>query len=452
MLETDNSRSVIVVGGGWAGLSCAVELSRIGYKVTVLESAKQLGGRARRTAFKDYAVDNGQHVLVGAYRQTLRLLSILDVSTVETLVRTNLDLHLLARGGRRFNLHLPSLLTPLNLFVGLLRSRGFTFKDRWRALMFGFKLFTNSVNPAGSEVTDDLTVAELLAREKQTENNIRALWEPICLASLNTTIDEASAAVFVRVLHDSFCRARGDSDLIIPKTDLGRLLPDPALDFIESHGGNIHLSKRVTQLSIDKRHVTGVSCGSEQYMADHVILAIPPYACTQLVKDHPALHDVAYNLSCFSYNPIVTVYIKYPKSVKMDNPVQALLGTTSQWIIDRQLTGQPGLMAVVISGPGSHMEKNNDELVEIVKKELAECYPHWPGPDDALVIREKRATFNCRAGINSIRPENRTRIDGLWLSGDFTQTGYPATLESAVISGQRTAAQLHHDIIDKNYA
>lgn len=440
-----NKSSIVVVGGGWAGLSCAVELSRIGYHVTVLESARQLGGRARRVAFNDQPVDNGQHVLIGAYRQTLELFRRLDVSLSQHLIRKNLDLHILNRDGKKFNLHLPSFITPLNLFLGLLRAKGFTLYDRWRALVFGSKLFTNAIIPGDGSNNDDISVAELLKREKQTPNNIDALWDPICLASLNTTIAEASASVFIRVLHDTFCRTRSDADLILPSVDLGALLPDPALDYVERHGGNVHLSKRVTEVNIDQRHVTGVKCDSELINADHVVLAIPPHACMPLIKDHPALHDLAYNLSGFSYNPIVTVYLQYPKSVKPDHPVQALIGMTSQWIIDRRLCGQPGLIAIVISGPGPHMQMNNETLVQTVEDEMAECFPHWPIPDDTMIIREKRATFSCRTGVNALRPYNRTSIEGLWLVGDYTQTAYPATLESAVLSGQQTAAHIHEE-------
>jgi len=450
MPTQDRKKTVIVVGGGWAGLSCAVELSRIGYHVTVLESARQLGGRARRVAFNDQPVDNGQHVLLGAYRQTLVLLKILGISPDEALIRKNLDLHLLSKDGRKFNLHLPSLITPLNLFVGLMRAKGFSLYDRWRALIFGFKLFANLIMPRNGSNTNDISVAELLQKEKQTTNNINALWDPICLASLNTTIDEASAGIFIQVLHDTFCRSKNDADLILPRVDLGAVLPDPALDFIEQHGGNVYLSKRVTEITIEQRHITGVLCDKERYKADHVVLAIPPTACLPLVKDHPALHDIAYNLSGFSYNPIVTVYLQYPKSVKPDHPIQALIGMTSQWIIDRRVAGQPGLMAVVISGPGPHMEKDNDELTQTIEKEMAECFPHWPSPESTMVIREKRATFSSRVGINTFRPENKTRIDGLWLAGDYTKSAYPATLESAVLSGHQTAELIHQDYLSKS--
>ena len=450
MPSQDNNKTVIVVGGGWAGLSCAVELSRIGYHVTVLESARQLGGRARRVAFNEQAVDNGQHVLLGAYRQTLALFKILGLSFSDNLVRKSLDLHLLCKDGNKFNLKLPTLITPLNLFFGLLRAKGFNLYDRWRALVFGFKLFTNAIVPSNGANNDDISVAELLRKENQTTNNINALWGPICLASLNTTIDEASAGIFVRVLHDTFCRSQNDADLILSRVDLGALLPDPAMDYIEQHAGNVYLSKRVTQITIEQRHITGVLCDKERYVAKHVVLAIPPNTCMPLIKDHPALHDVAYNLSGFSYNPIVTIYLKYPKSVKPDQPVQALIGMTSQWIIDRRVVGQPGLMAVVISGPGPHMEKDNDELIKIVENELAECFPHWPSPEDALVIREKRATFNCRVGVNALRPENKTEIDGLWLAGDYTKSAYPATLESAVLSGHLTARLIHRGYLTKN--
>jgi squalene-associated FAD-dependent desaturase len=426
------------VGGGWSGLSCAVELSRIGYNVTVLESARQLGGRARRVAFNEYPVDNGQHVLIGAYRQTLSLFKILDIPFNEHLIRQNLDLHILDKGGSKFNLHLPALITPLNLFFGLITAKGFTLKDKWRALRFGFKLFANAVITGDSD-GNDMSVAELLKKEKQTPNLIKALWEPICLASLNTHIDEASAGIFIRVIHDTFCRSSNDADLILPSVDLGSLFPDPALDYIEQHGGNIHLSKRVTELIIEQRHIAGVICDKDRYLADHVILAIPPNACVPLLKQHPALHDIAYNLSGFDFNPIVTVYLKYPRSVKTDQPVQALTGTTSQWVIDRRVVGQPGIIAVVISGPGPHMEKDNNELLGHVEAELADCFPHWPKPDGAKIIREKRATFSCRAGINSLRPDNKTNVNGLWLAGDYTRTPYPATLESAVISGHQTA-------------
>ena len=438
----DKQEPIIIVGGGWAGLTCAVELSALGHSVTVLESARQLGGRARRVAFEDQAVDNGQHVLLGAYHHTLELLKRLGVSLEQSLQRQDLDLYLQERDNHTFQLRLPHLLTPLNLLVGLLRSKGFNLKDRLSALLFGLRLFSNAM-----VFEEDTTVAELLAIQKQTANTIHALWEPICLASLNTPIEEASAQIFIRVLHDSFCRSYRDADMIIPRVDLGRLLPDTAFDFIEQHGGFVHLSQRVTELLIEQRHIIGVKSEDKKYEARHLVLAIPPRACQSLLKPHPAMHDIAYNMSGYDYHPICTVYLQYPDSVQTDRPLQGLLGTTSQWIVDRRTTGQPGLIAVIISGPGEHMQFDNEQLAALVQDELQQYFPHWPAAKSTLVIKEKRATFSCRAGIQLLRPPNRTLVRGLWLAGDYTNTGYPATIESAVISGQQAAQAIHQEVI-----
>ena len=436
-------KHIAIVGGGWAGLACAVELSLIGHQVTVLESAKQLGGRARRVAFGDQAVDNGQHVLIGAYRNTLALLKRLDLTVDEILHRSKLNLNLLNCDSKEFNLQSPSLLAPLNLLTALLSAKGFTLVDKWRALGFGLRLFTYSLS-----VDDDISVADLLHRQHQTRNNITALWEPICLASLNTPIEEASAKIFIRVLYDTFCRGSRDSDLIVPKTDLGAILPDPAADFIELHGGNVHLSQRATELVIEQRHITAVKTEDKTVSADHVVLALPPHACIPLIKSHPALHDVAYNLSAFTYNPIVTAYLRYKSSIRPDRSMQGLLGTTAQWVVDRSICGQAGLLAVVISGPGRHMQLENDELAELIQNELHKCFPHWPRAEEVMIIREKRATFSSRVNIDLLRPTNKTPIQGLWLCGDYTATGYPATIESAVISGKTTADLIHRSIIN----
>lgn len=439
---TDKQEPIIIVGGGWAGLSCAVELVSHGHEVTVLESARQLGGRARRVAFDDHAVDNGQHVLLGAYHSTLELLKHLGIPLEESLQRQLLELSLIQRGKTAFRLRLPHLLSPLNLFSGLLKAKGLSLLDRWHCLLFGLSLFSNRMV---SE--DDTSVTELLATHKQPPSVIRMLWEPICLAALNTPIEEASAQIFIRVLHDSFCRAYRDADMLIPRVDLGQLLPDAAFDYIEGHGGFVHLSQRVTELQIEHRHISGVSTKDRKYNARHVVLALPPHACQPLLKEHAAMHDIAYNMSGFCYHPICTVYLQYPDSVQTDRPIQGLLGTMAQWLVDRRITGYPGLIAATISGPGKHMQLDNEQLAAQVQDELQQAFPHWPAAQSVLVIREKRATFSARTGINRLRPGNHTPVSGLWLAGDYTNTGYPATIESAVISGQQTAQLIHQALM-----
>jgi squalene-associated FAD-dependent desaturase len=436
MTETN---TILIVGGGWAGLSCAVELTRLGHPVQLFESARQLGGRARRVTLANHSVDNGQHLLLGAYHHTLDLLTFLGVPDT-TFLRQPLHLSLRDRRNKHIEMKSADWPAPFNLLLGLLMAKGFSLTDRLRAIRFGARLWRNKVMPER-----DISVTDLLQQEHQTATLIQQLWEPLCLASLNTPIALASAQVFIRVVGDAFCQAQHDSDLLLPQVDLSTLLPDRAAEYIVQHGGRVHLSQRVDELQIEKRQVTGLSIQDKRHTADHVVLALPPHACQPLIKPFPALQTLAYALSGFSYEPICTVYIQYPVSVSTDQPMQGFIGTTAQWVIDRHITGHPGLMAVVISSRGPHLDMEHTQLADHICAELKHAFPHWPQPDDVQILCEKRATFSCRVDIQRIRPENTTAIRHLWLAGDHTNTGYPATIEGAVQSGLRCAQRIHEN-------
>lgn len=432
------SQPIIVIGGGWAGLSCAIELTRLGHQVTLLESARQLGGRARCVRFHDLPVDNGQHILLGAYRQTLQLLRILNLSESTVLRRIPLHLHLEDAQHHTYSLNAPNIPAPLHLLTGLLNAKGFTTHDRWRAIAFGIQIWRDRLSKFS-----DRSVLNWLQEQKQSSRLIDCLWQPLCLAAMNTPIHLASAQVFQTILRDAFCQTRQDSEILLPRTDLGALLPNPALDYIEQHDGTVLFGQRVEAIHVHQRQIVGVQTQQETIDSTQVVLAVPPHAALSLLETHPALHDLVYQLRGFTYEPICTVYIQYPSEIRSDLPIQGFVGMTTQWLIDRQVTGHPGLMAVVISGPGPHMQWDSKQLADQVITELADAYPHWPKPSDHYVIREKRATFSCRVGIQAIRPDNATPVNGLWLAGDYTNTHYPATIEGAVRSGLRCAQLLH---------
>ncbi len=437
---------VVIVGGGWAGLAAAVELCHHGARVTVLEAAPQLGGRARGLDFtlNGQRIDNGQHLLLGAYRETLRLLNILGIAEATVFERRPLQLVYKAIGRPDISITCPSLPAPLHLVTALLNAEGLTLAERLNALSICRGLLRN-----GFKIDNDISVAAWLSRNKQSPALIRALWEPLCLAVMNTPLHNASVRVFLRVLEDAFTRSRSDSDLLLSRVDLGNTFPEPAQRFIEQHGGTVKLSHRVKGLVVQNNAVHNVIVNDHEIAADHVILAIPPNACQRLMEPHTALHDIAQQLGGISHEPICTVYLQYPPQTRLEMPMIGLLDTTAQWVFDRALYGQPGLMAAVISGPGPHMAMSKSELSRHVTEELARVFPHWAtlkhGQKHSLVIREKYATFACRPDINTLRPGAATPVRGCWLAGDHTDTGYPATLEGAVRSGVECARRIIAD-------
>lgn len=436
-----HTRPVIIVGGGWAGIAAAIELSRHDIPVLLLESAKQVGGRARSVNVQGLHVDNGQHLLLGAYESTLGLLRTIGVAEETVFQREALNLHWLQPGGKRVHIKAPKLPAPLHLAWALLRANGLSLKDRFAALSFSRAMQKNNF-----EIAEDLSVLTLLQQYNQSPLLITSIWEPLCLSALNTHTHEASAQVFLRALGDAFRFARQDSDLLLTCRELGAILPQPAMDYIETRGGNIHLGQRVTDLLITDETIQGVQLGEEQVNTSQVILATPHTTSQRLMQNHASLKAISSQLLHLDDRPICTIYLQYPNGTQLDPAMQGTLNTLSQWIFDRRIYGQDGLMAVVISADGPHMAWDNDSLCAKIEQELAALFPHWAKPLSRQVIREKRATFASTININRYRPAAQTPVKGLWLAGDYTDVGLPATLEGAVRSGLRCAQHALREI------
>ena len=422
-------KRVAVVGAGYAGLAAAVELAAAGIPVAVFEAARTLGGRARSVEIEGLPLDNGQHILSGAYRETLRLMEKVGAAPQRLLRRQSL---LLEYPGE-FRLAAPRLPAPLHLAAALLCAKGFSWSDKWAAIRF-----MQTLKVRQFRLARDLPLAELLAAEQQPQRVRRYLWEPLCVAALNTPAEYASSQVFANVLRDSLAAARADSDLLLPLTDLSQLFPQAAEQFIDAHGGTIKRGIRVERLRYEGAQFR---INAEESKFSHVILAVAPYHLAAFAAELPALAEAAAQVTVFSYEPIVTAYLAYPESVRLPQPMLGHADGNLQWLFDRgQLGGPPGLLAAVISAKGRHQELPPDELATRLHGEIARMLPNLPAPRWSRVIVEKRATFACTPGL--VRPAMRTPLQNLLLAGDYVASDYPATIESAVRSGVNAARKI----------
>lgn len=435
---------VVIIGAGWAGLAAAVRLIQQGHKVSLFESAKQAGGRARGVNFDNKDVDNGQHLLIGAYSECLDLMKVVGINIESSLKRLPLLLTVIDKPAhqqtQQLILKAPPLPAPLHLLYALFTAKGLTLKDRLAAIRFGLYLKKKSY-----KLEQDISVATLFDITKQTDILIRQLWEPLCLSTMNTPISEASANVFMTVFKDAFTNKREDADLLLPTVDLSRLFPDAAIAYIKQHGGQVHLKSRVDEIEIKHDQIASVSViinktDIQKVRTSRVIIATAPQNILKLTADHSALKSINTNIKQLKYEPIVTVYLQYPVDTQLNQAMVGMSSTVTQWVFDRgTFCQQHGLISIVISATGKHMTMDDDTLAQYVHAEISVLFTKKPTLIKSFVIREKRATFSCSVNINDIRPSNRTNIKGLVLAGDYTDTQYPATLEGAVRSGARAA-------------
>lgn len=416
---------VAVLGGGWAGMSAAVELAAAGVPVTVFEASRTLGGRARRVAVDGHTLDNGLHILVGAYRETLRIIELTSGSAAAArmLLRRPLELAM----GSAFHLRAPRLPAPLHLAVALLRARGLSWSDRRAAA----KLM-RALRAARYSVAPELTVSALLDLQGQPAALRRFLWEPLCTAALNTPPQAASAQVFATVLRDSLDGTRAASDLLLPRVDFSALFPEPAARFVAARGGTVQTGCAVARVRTRGAGFE-VEAGSTQQF-DAVVCALPPFRVAQVAGSLPGLAPAVSAIGALRYEPIWSIYLQYSHTARLPSPMFGLERGPGQWAFDRgALLGQRGLIGVVISAGGPHEALDQDEVARQVHATLREHVFGLDQPTWSRVIAEKRATFACTPALT--RPSQITPVRGLYLAGDYTAGDYPATLEAAVRSG-----------------
>ena len=415
-----------VVGGGWAGLAAAVRTTEAGHAVTLFEMAAHWGGRAREVAVDGRALDNGQHILIGAYRRTLALMLTVGADTDALLLRRPLELRY--PDGR--GLQVP----PGPAWLGFARAvagcQGWTTRERLAlmAAATGWAL-------AGFRCAPQLTVAQLCRRLPSAVQEL--LVDPLCVAALNTPAREASATVFLRVLRDALFGGRGAADLLLPRCSLGALLPGPAAHWLHAAGADLRLGSRVQRL--EPAASGGWRVDGERF--DAVVLACSAAEAARLATD--AAPAWARQAAGLHYEPIVTVYLQCP-GARLPAPMTALVESDTapaQFAFDHGALGAtPGLFAFVISGARRWVDGGLDATGAAVLQQAGSAFATgtWPTPPVLLrVLAEKRATFRCAPGL--LRPPAQV-APRLVAAGDYVDGPYPATLEGAVRSGEVAAA------------
>ena len=416
-----------VVGGGWAGLAAAVRATQAGHAVTLLEMAGQLGGRARGVDVEGLALDNGQHILIGAYRRTLDLMRTLGVDEATVFHRRPLELRY--PDGR--GLRMPAGFAWLGFGWAVATCQGWTWRDRAALIRqaSGWAL-------AGFRCPPALTVAQLCHRLPPAVREL--LIDPLCVAALNTPATDASASVLLRVLRDALFGGRGSADLLLPRCSLRALLPEPAHAWLRKAGAQVRLGQRVDAMA---PVTAGWQLDGEMF--DGVILACTASEAARLTRDvAPGWSEQA---GALCYEPIVTVYLRCP-GARLLAPMTALLESPqapAQFAFDHGALGlTPGLFAFVVSGARRWVDAGLPATGQAVLQQALNDFPAatWPAaPTLVKVLAEKRATFRCTPALR--RPPARIAT-GLAAAGDYIDGPYPATLEGAVQTGENALRAL----------
>lgn len=422
-------KKVIIIGGGLAGLSAAVHLSRNNLKVLLLEASPKLGGRAY--SFFDEKtqteIDNGQHILMGCYTDTINFLKIIDAYKFLN-IQKNLEINYLSRNKSHFKLKTPNVIYPLNLLFGLLSFKEMNLKEKISLLKFFIK-----INFIDTEKLYGLTVLDWLKKEKQSDKTIRIFWEIISIGALNTSTEKASAKIFCDILKEIFWKDKFSLQIIIPALPLSKTFCEPASDFIIKNDGEIKLSEKCIELVFDKNRIRKVITDKNVYEDyDFVISAIPYYALEKII-DKNFLNKQPE----FHYSSILNIHL-WIKENFLEEDFYAFYDSELHWLFNKITHWN-----LVISNADKFIKMGNEEIYNLAITELKNFLSI--SDDDILsykIIKEKRATFIPDDAALKSRPDTLTKIENLLLAGDWVNTKLPATIESAARSGRMAAEKI----------
>lgn len=428
---------IAIIGAGWAGMAAAVQAIRDGHAVTVFEAARTLGGRARALAAtlpdgRAVTLDNGQHILIGAYTECLRLMREVGVDPVAALWRGPLTLQFPDGAGLRLPMS-PLLPAPLDALAGVVRARHWPLSARLGLLREALRW-----QMAGFQCAPSQSVAQLCQRLAPPV--MQELIDPLCVSALNTPAERASAQVFLRVLQDALFGVVGGSHLLLPRTDLTALFPAAAARWLQQHGGEIQTGTRIGQLQPQ-----GAQWQVDGQPFDVVLLATSAAEAARLLTDTAPLAPESMGHAMTSwcsqaeglhYEAIATVYA-WSAAARLNAPMLALRNAPqapAQFVFDRgQLDGPTGLLAFVVSASTLPRDELQAQVLRQAQTQLGLSL------QPVQTVVEKRATFACTPGLQ--RPPQAI-APGLLACGDYVAGPYPATLEGAVRSALQAVAQL----------
>jgi squalene-associated FAD-dependent desaturase len=433
------SKRVVIIGGGFAGLAAGVRLSERGHEVILLERRNHLGGRAY--SFIDSktgdVVDNGQHLFMGCYRHTIAFLETIGrLDRLGFQDRPHVDF-LDRQGVASFDC--PPLPAPFHVLAGLLKMKGIGFGDKLRTINVGRAIKGNGrLSPAG------LTVDKWLDELGQSARIKQRFWYPMVVATLNQSPDRASARMLKVVLQEAFGGDSKSSRLGISRVGLSDLYTDGASDFIKSRGGDLQTGAQVRRLIVERGEVVAVELkDGDRLEADYFVSTVPPEALSAILPDKLKNEEFA-QLERLGSSPIVSINLWFDRPI-INREFVGLLGTRSQWVFNKDLILKPARqsnqVAVIISAARDFVDWTKNDLVDMAIGELHELLPESRGATllHSVIVKEREATLSHTVGSDGLRPGPRTSIPNLILAGDWTDTGLPATIESAVMSGNVAA-------------
>ena len=425
-------KHVVVIGGGFSGLSAAAQLASKGLRVTLLERRKQLGGRAYSFTDRETGdtVDNGQHLLMKCNLHTLEFLK--QIGTSDRLHFQN-QFAIEFRHPRlgRTHLSFPRLPSPLHILLGLMRFKPIALSD--------IPKFAGVARNLSPLKTKGLSVKAWLERCGQTDRLLRSFWHPLSISALNQAPEDAPASHLARIFRDAFLRNLDGACLGYATVGLSGLYSDSASQFIKSRGGEVLLRRRVVHFGEERERISIQLDSGEKLCADACISSVPPTALIRLLP--PSLSRLRRDLASFRPSPILSVNLWFEHPV-IESDYVGLLGGRMHWVFNKRSLyrgrdrASTGHVAVVSSAADGLLDESDADLVRIT---LEEIRSHLPDNErntliHSLVVRERQATYVLPP--SAPRPGVTTEWPGLFLAGDWTDTGLPSTIESAVLSGR----------------
>lgn len=424
-------KKCLVVGGGLAGLSAAVSLTKKNIHVHLIEASPKFGGRAYSFLDEESGneIDNGQHLLLGCYYETIEFIKSIGATSLFNFQK-QLEINFVPRDKIKYQLKPTELPYPLGLFFGLLNYDALSIADKIKIILLIAQLpFIQS------EKYLNISVEDWLIDQSQSRNCIKSFWEIIAVGALNSKLKDASAKIFIDILKIIFLKGSDASAMIIPKVGLSKAFVDPAINFLKNNNAELSLSEKLLEISITKNKAVAVRTDKSSINEfDAVVLAIPSYALSRINEKNLIIENDRTDLTTSS---IVTLHL-WLKENKLKKPFYAFIDSRLHWVFNH---GE--YITTVTSNADELIEKSQEELFSIISAELF-VYLGIIGENISRykIIKEKRATFIPNRENLLKRPFAKTKLENVFLAGDWTNTGLPATIEGAIKSGNTAAEEV----------